>query len=205
VVLDVTNELAVEKLLQRVVTETRVLDYMFNNAGIVASGPFEQMDTRTCQRIVAINLWGVIHGTRHAYAIMRRQGHGHIINTASTAGVTPVARSVPYAATKHAVVGLSTSLREEAREHNIRISVVLPGLVDTGIFSSAMTTTDYDYVGQIQRMPLRKISPDMAAEEILYGVMRNKMFIVFPAYNRILVTLYRLMPTCIGRLINRVT
>lgn len=205
VMLDVTDETAVKNLLGRVVAECHSLDFVFNNAGIVTSGHFEHMDTQTWQRIIDINLWGVIHGTQHAYAIMCEQGHGHIINTASTAGVTPVARSIPYATTKHAVVGLSTSLREEARGRNIRVSVVLPGLVDTGIFSSATTVNDYDYVSSIQRVPLRKISPDQAANTILRGVAANDGYIVFPLYNKLIIFLYRLAPALVGRLLNLAT
>lgn len=203
--LDVTDEQAVQTLLQDAVKTHGTLDLLFNNAGIVVSGHFEDMTPVVWQKIIDINLWGVIHGTQHGYRIMQQQGHGHIINTASTAGITPVAGSIPYAATKHAVVGLSTSLREEARKHNIRVSVVIPGLVDTGIFASATTVNQYDYLGQIRRVPLRKISPEQAATAIVQGVMRNKAFIVFPAYNRWLVMLYRLMPSIIGRLINHVT
>jgi NAD(P)-dependent dehydrogenase (short-subunit alcohol dehydrogenase family) len=205
VCLDVTDEKAVQSLLDSVVTRHGTLDYLFNNAGIVVSGHFEDMNKAVWQKIIDINLWGVIHGVEHGYRIMLKQGHGHIINTASTAGITPVADSIPYSATKHAVVGLSTSLREQARYHNIRVSVVIPGLVDTAIFSSATTVNNYDYLGTIQRVPFRKISPDQAAQEILRGVMKNQGFIVFPAYNKLLVMLYRLLPESIGRLINRTT
>lgn len=203
--LDVTDEQAVQALLQEIARTHGSLDLLFNNAGIVVSGHFEDMNPAAWQKIIDINLWGVIHGTQHGYRIMQQQGHGHIINTASTAGITPVAGSIPYAATKHAVVGLSTSLREEARKHNVRVSVVIPGLVDTGIFNSATTVNNYDYLGQIRRVPLRKISPEQAAATIVQGVMRNNAFIVFPAYNRLLVMLYRLMPALMGRLINQVT
>ncbi|HQQ64467.1 MAG TPA: SDR family oxidoreductase [Pseudomonadales bacterium] len=203
--LDVTNETAVKNLLGRVVAECHSLDFVFNNAGIVTSGHFEHMDSQTWRRIIDINLWGVIHGTQHAYAIMCEQGHGHIINTASTAGVAPVARSIPYATTKHAVVGLSTSLREEARSRNIQVSVVLPGLVDTGIFSSATIVNDYDYVSSIKRVPLRKISPEQAANAILRGVAANNGYIVFPPYNKLIIFLYRLAPALAGRLLNLAT
>lgn len=203
VALDVTDEPSVKSLLARVVTEQGSLDYLFNNAGIVVGGEFEFTDKAAWQRIVDINLWGVIYGTQHAYALMRKQGHGHIINTASTAGVAPVAKSTAYAATKHAVVGLSTSLREEGRRHGIRVSVALPGLVDSGIFDAAINLQGHDYAAEMRKVPLRKISPEQAASTMLNGVARNRQYIVFPAYNRLIVGLNRLMPALTGRLLNR--
>lgn len=200
--LDVTDEAAVATALQRVAAERGSVDYLFNNAGIVVGGPLEGMDAATWRKIVDVNLWGVVHGTQHGYALMREQGHGHIVNTASTAGVTPVAKSAAYAATKHAVVGLSTSLREEARRHGVRVSVAIPGLVDTGIFNAATNVRGYDYDAAMRKVPIRKITPQQAAEHILRGVQRDKPYIVFPAVNRVIVALYRLFPAVMGRLIN---
>ena len=201
--LDVTDEAAVKSLLARAVTEHGRLDYLFNNAGIVVGGDFEKMDSATWRKIVDINLWGVVHGSQHGYALMLKQRHGHIVNTASTAGVSPVAKSTAYATTKHAVVGLSTSLREEARLHGIFVSVVIPGLVDTNIFSTATNLKGHDYDAAMKRVPIGKISPLQAAQAILAGVARNRQFIVFPAYNRVIVGLTRLMPGFMGWLINR--
>ena len=203
VVMNVTDEAAVKTLLDRVVAERGHLDYLFNNAGVVVGGDFENMDFNQWRKIVEINLWGVIYGAQHGYALMLKQGSGHIINTASTAGVMPVAKSTAYAATKHAVVGLSTSLREEARKHGIRISVVVPGLIDTNIFQTAINLKGHDYDAAMKKVPLRKISPGQAAKSILAGVEQNRQFIVFPAYNRAIVFLNRLMPGLMGWLINK--
>lgn len=201
--LNVTDEIAVKALIDRVVAEQGRLDYLFNNAGIVVGGDFEAMDFSAWKKIIDINLWGVIYGTQHGYVAMVKQGHGHIINTASTAGVMPVAKSTAYAATKHAVVGLSTSLREEGRKHGIRVSVVIPGLVDTNIFAGATNLAGHDYADAISRVPIGKISPAQAAQAILQGVEANRQYIVFPAYNRIIVGLSRLLPGVMGWLINR--
>lgn len=202
-VLNVTEEGAVKTLLDRVVAEQGRLDYLFNNAGIVVGGDFESMDFTVWKKIVDINLWGVIHGTQHGYALMVKQGHGHIINTASTAGIMPVAKSTAYAATKHAVVGLSTSLREEGRKHGIHVSVIIPGLVDTNIFSGATNLKGHDYAAAISKVPIGKISPGDAAQAILHGVAGNRQYIVFPAYNRIIVFLNRVFPGLMGLLLNR--
>jgi NADP-dependent 3-hydroxy acid dehydrogenase YdfG len=201
--LDVTDERAVEALIESVVAEHARLDIVVNNAGIVVGGDFEDMSVDAWKKILDVNLWGVIHGTQHAYAQMVKQGHGHIVNTASSAGVLPVAKSTAYAATKHAVVGLSTSLREEARRHGVRVSVAIPGLVDTAIFKSATNLDGYDYDAAIDRVPIRKISPEAAARATLEGIVRDEPYIIYPLYNRAIVGLYRLFPGFMGWLINR--
>lgn len=203
--LNVTDEPAVKALLDRVVAEQGNLDYLFNNAGIVVGGDFENMDFDKWKKIVDINLWGVIYGSQHGYALMLKQGHGHIVNTASSAGVFPVAKSTAYAATKHAVVGLSTSLREEARKHGIRVSVACPGLVDTNIFTSATNLKGHDYDAAIKKVPIGKISPAQAAQHMLAGTAKNLPYIVFPFTNRVIVSLYRLMPGLMGRIVNQQT
>lgn len=200
---DVSDRAAMAAVVGRAVAERGRLDFMFNNAGIVVGGDFREMTADAWRRIVDVNLWGVVHGTELAYAQMCRQGSGHIVNTSSSAGVLPVAGSVAYAATKHAVVGLSTSLRAEATGHGIRVSVVLPGLVDTGIFESATNLAGYDYAAAVDALPLAMVAPRIAAGQILRGVAKNKQFIAFPGYNRILIGLNRIMPGVVGPLINR--
>ncbi|MEV6768276.1 SDR family oxidoreductase [Nocardia sp. NPDC051030] len=203
VVADVSDRDAMAKVVDRAVAETGQLDLMFNNAGIVVGGEFAEMTDAAWQKIVDVNFWGVVHGSHVAYARMLEQGSGHIVNTASSAGVMPVARSTAYAATKHAVVGLSTSLRIEAAERGIRVSVVLPGVVDTGIFDSAVNLDGYDYRRTIDKLPFAKVKPLDAADAILHGVSKNKQYIAFPAYNRILIGLNRLMPDVMAPIINR--
>ena len=203
VTVDVTDASAVRDLLEKTTADHGRIDYVFNNAGIFAASGFDETSDDVWKRMIDVNLWGVIHGCRAAYPIMRQQGFGHIVNTASSAGVMPVAGSVAYAASKHGVVGLSTSLRAEAAEHGVRVSVVVPGLVDTEIFDTARDLTGVDYGKRIDRLPFRRISPDQAASAILAGVDRNRQFIAFPRYNRVLWRLSRLAPNLMSGAINR--
>lgn len=204
-VVDVSQEQQVKTLLKQAQRSTGRLDYVFNNAGIVVGGDFENMTTDQWRRIVDINVMGVAYGSLYAYQMMLAQGHGHIVNTSSSAGFTPVAKSTAYAATKHAVVGLSSSLREEGRGCGVRVSVVAPGLVDTNVFGSAINTQGFDYDASIQKLPVKKISAEAAARHILRGVRRNRAVIVFPFYNRLLLGLYRWFPRLMGRIINTQT
>ena len=78
-----------------------------------------------------VNVHGVVHGIQAVYPIMIRQHSGHIVNTASMAGLVTTASPASYAATKHAIVAMSKSLRLEAERHNVQVSVLCPGMIRT--------------------------------------------------------------------------
>ncbi|MCP4591902.1 MAG: SDR family oxidoreductase, partial [bacterium] len=140
--LDVTQAEAVQALVEQTVSEHGRLDYMFNNAGIAIEGEVRDMTLDQWRRIVDVNLWGVIYGTTSAYRVMVGQGFGHIVNTSSGAGLAPVALGTAYSATKHAVVGLSTLLRAEGAGLGVKVSVVCPGAIRTGIVDASVYVTD---------------------------------------------------------------
>jgi len=111
--LDVTVADDVDAVVNRTLDRHARLDYMFNNAGITIGGELRDVTRDQWRRIIDINLWGTINGTRSAYRVMTERGTGQIVNISSAAGLTPSPLNAPYAATKHAIVGLSTSLRPE--------------------------------------------------------------------------------------------
>lgn len=112
--LDVMDCSAVEQVVRETVARTGRLDYMFNNAGIFISGGVQLYSMADWDHIINVNIRGVIHGVHAAYPVMIAQGFGHIVNTGSIAGLIPSPGEVAYATTKHAVVGLSKSLRAHA-------------------------------------------------------------------------------------------
>jgi NADP-dependent 3-hydroxy acid dehydrogenase YdfG len=112
--LDVTDPDAVQAAVHDVVERAGRLDLMFNNAGIVWGGDTELLTLEQWNAIIDVNIRGVVHGVRAAYPHMIRQGHGHIVNTASMAGLTAAGQITSYVMTKHAIVGLSLALRSEA-------------------------------------------------------------------------------------------
>ena len=121
--LDVSSQEQVEHVVHDVVRRHGRLDYMFNNAGFVIAGDTIEMTSDQWRKIIAVNLEGVIWGTMAAYRIMAKQRFGHIVNTASCAGLSPLPLSTPYSMTKHAVVGLTRSMRPEADWHGVKLSV----------------------------------------------------------------------------------
>lgn len=130
---DVTDFPAMEQLVRETVRRTGRLDYIFNNAGIAIGGNVYHYGIADWNQIVDVNLRGVINGIQAAYKIMMEQGFGHIINTASMAGLMASPGAVAYATTKYGVVGLSKSLRAEAAQIGVRVSVLCPGVIRTPI------------------------------------------------------------------------
>ncbi len=178
------------------------LDYIFNNAGIAVAGEVYDMSLDHWRRIIDINLWGVIYGTHAAYPIMVKQRSGHIVNVASTAGLVAFPTCTPYATTKHAVVGLSSSLREEALEFGVKVSAVCPGFIKTNIFEAAvMANASRD--GLVSAAEEAGMEVDKAALKILRGVERNQRIINFPGQARLFWLLHRLHPDALGFIYRR--
>jgi NAD(P)-dependent dehydrogenase (short-subunit alcohol dehydrogenase family) len=189
--LDVSRADDVQSLVDKTLAEHRRLDFMFNNAGIGVGGEVRDLDMAHWRRIIDINLLGVIHGINAVYPAMIKQGSGHIINTASLAGLIGAPAMVPYATTKYAVVGLSTSLRAEARGLGVKVSVVCPGFVQSGIYEAA-TVAKASMSDLMSKLPFTPMDVGVAAKMILRGVERDRAIIVFPFYARLLTWLIRL-------------
>ena len=199
---DVAEAAPVQALVDETVAEGGQLDYVFNNAGVGFAGDVRDTSLEQWRRVVDVNLMGAIHGVVAAYPVMARQGWGHIVNTASGAGITPFAPLTPYCAAKFGVVGLSAALRQEAAPLGVRVSVVCPGSVATGIFKTAILA-NLPRERFFGAMSFRQITPEAAAESILAGVQRNRGYIVFPAEVRRLWWLYRLSPALFERMAAR--
>ena len=197
---DVRDYSAVEHVVGDTLSRTGRLDYIFNNAGIAIGGPLSAHSIDDWNRIVDINLLGVINGVHAAYQVMLKQGFGHIVNTASMAGLSAAPGAAAYAATKHAVVGLSRSLRIEASVDNIRVSVLCPGAIRTPILQGGgkygKSYADMT-PAQERRMwdKVRPMSPDVFAEKALAAVARNKAIIVIPSWWKMFWFADRLFPS----------
>jgi NAD(P)-dependent dehydrogenase (short-subunit alcohol dehydrogenase family) len=198
--IDVTDFPAVEKLFQETVKRTGRLDYVFNNAGIVIGGLVNRYGIEDWNQILDINLRGVINGVQATYRIMMAQGFGHIVNTASMAGLLPGPGNIAYTTTKHAVVGLSKSLRVEAAQMGVRVSVLCPGFIRTPILEGGGK-----YGKMLFEIPLEKqrciwekfkpMSPDLFAKKVVNSVARNKAIIIVPSWWRLFWWIDRLSPS----------
>jgi len=191
--LDVTQPDAVDTLVNDTVRIHGRLDYMFNNAGIGIGGEVRDLSLDQWRKAIDVNLWGVIYGVRAAYAAMTKQGSGHIVNTASAAGLVGEPGLIPYSVTKSAVVALSTALRAEGEAFGVRVTVICPGFVDTAIYENAIgVKIDKDKF--LANLPVKLVSAEYTARKILRGVERNQSIVAFPFYIRLLWWMTRIHP-----------
>lgn len=191
-ILDVTDFTAVKELVDDSMSEHGHLDYMFNNAGIGVLGEAQEFSYEDWRRVIDVNLYGVVHGVAAAYQVMVAQGSGHIVNTASLAGIVPVPGVISYTASKYGVVGLSEALREEGRKYGVKVSVVCPGLISTPIYRN-LKLVGMDDKRASDRGPVG-MSVERCARAVLSGVERNKAIIPVTAYTTALWVLHRISP-----------
>src|SRR5262249_25867294 len=193
VTLDVSDAEEVQRLVDETVAKHGRLDFIFNNAGIGVGGEVQNLKLEDWRRVIDINLMGVIYGTSAAYQVMIRQGFGHIVNTASLAGLISGPGMAPYVAAKHAVVGLSKSLRVEAAIYGVKVTAVCPGFIQTGIYDAG-TYRNFSKEQLLKKIPFKMLPSQDAAQIILRGIEKNKAIIAFPFYARFFWWLHRLSP-----------
>jgi len=162
------------------------VDVLCNNAGVAVGGWMEDTSLEDWEWVIGANLWGVIYGCNFFYPRMIEQGGGgHIVNTASGAGLLPLPITIAYNTTKFAVVGLSETLRAEAALHGIGVSVLCPGFIATNVVRNARVvsgtnrSSPAEVKDKIERFFTRRnYTPDQVAAAVVKGVERNKGVIV---------------------------
>ena len=163
---NVTKQEQVQKLIHDAALYKGHLDFLFNNAGIGATMPFETVTLDIWKKVIDLNLWSVIYGIDTAIPIMRKQGFGHIVNTSSIAGILPPPYQAVYSTTKYAVTGLTECLRYELHDEGVYFTTVCPGNVATAIWKGI-------------DVPADATPADEAAQIILEGVANKESIIVF--------------------------
>jgi NAD(P)-dependent dehydrogenase (short-subunit alcohol dehydrogenase family) len=207
--LDVADGDRVAELVRQVHRQHGRIDQLFNNAGIGVGGEPEELDLAHWDRVIDVNLRGVVHGCHAAYPLMREQGSGHIVNTASLLGlVAPNGQAAPYAMSKYGVVGLSLGLRAAAAAHGVQVHVVCPGVIDTPILDApdvAGLPTPPSLVGVDRREAFaemgfkRPYPPDRLAEDVMRGVERGDAIIIAPRQARVMWRVARHSPGAVLR------
>ena len=198
--LDVTDHDSLEQLVRDTVARTGRLDYMFNNAGIshgMGAGA-RHYNIEDWRRIIEVNLMGVINGVQAAYRVMIEQGFGHIVNTASMAGLVPSPGTTSYVTTKHAIVGLSQNLRAEAEQLGVQVSVLCPGVIRTPFLEGGKYARHIGEVSKEQYKDMwekrKPMAADAFARAALDGVAKNRGIIITPTSWKGFWWLYRLAP-----------
>lgn len=178
---DVADPVAMEDFAKSVRHDLGVPDVVVNNAGIGMAGAFLDHSAEDWQRILDVNLWGVIHGARLFGAQMAERGEGgHIVNTASAAAFTPSRSLSAYATSKAAVLMLSECLRAELAGQGIGVSAICPGIVNTNITRTSrfvgLSAEDQSRSRQraARAYAMRNFGPDGVAKQIVAAVRGNR-------------------------------
>jgi NAD(P)-dependent dehydrogenase (short-subunit alcohol dehydrogenase family) len=159
------------------------VDVLVNNAGIMPVTPFEQESDDSIRRQLDINVYGVIVGTQLAVRRMQARGRGHIVNIASSAGKAGVPGIATYAATKHAVVGLTEAVRAECRGSGVELSYVMPITVNTQLIE-----------GLVDKRGVKRVEPEDVAKEIVDALELGRVDVYVPRELRASVVLGTLLP-----------
>jgi NAD(P)-dependent dehydrogenase (short-subunit alcohol dehydrogenase family) len=197
--LDVRDPAAFKSLCNDVAKKHGRLDFLFNNAGIGVGGELSTYGVRDYDDVYDVNLRGVSYGIHAAYPIMMRQRFGHIVNTASVAGLIVSPGNGSYAASKHAVVALTKGLRMEGKRYGVRASALCPGAIRTPIVTggkygrSNVPLTHDQMLAAWER--LRPIDPETLVKRALPRILSNDAIIVVPGWWRVLWLLDRVSPS----------
>lgn len=199
--LDVADAAAVAECVGEVVERAGRIDLLFNNAGITWGGDTELLTLDQWNAIIDVNIRGVVHGVAAAYPVMVKQGHGHIVNTASMAGLTAAGQITSYVMTKHAVVGLSLALRSEAAGRGVGVLAICPTAVETPILDKGALGgfVGRDFYRMGQRSTTFASADDLAADT-LHAIERNKALLVWPRQARMAWRFARYAPGLLQRM-----
>jgi NAD(P)-dependent dehydrogenase (short-subunit alcohol dehydrogenase family) len=187
---DVSDAEQVQALADATVERFGAIHVACNNAGVAAGGLSWDVPLDTWEWVFGANLWGVIHGTRSFVPVMMQQTEGHVVNTASIAGLVAGPFMGPYNASKHAVVALSETLHHELAlmAPHLKVSVLCPGWVNTRIGDSVRSRPDADgeqnaaiagMASVLQPLLDNGMAPDAVAAKVLDAI-RAEQFWVLP-------------------------
>ena len=164
---DVTRLDEVKRLVDQAVAAHGRIDVMINNAGLMPHSPLERLKIDDWNRMIDVNIKGVLYGIAAALPHMKAQRSGHIINVSSVAGHKVRAGGAVYAATKHAVRIISEGLRQEVKPYNMRTTIISPGAVATELVDSI---TEPDIAEAMRKGYETAISPDAFANAVIFAM-----------------------------------
>jgi NAD(P)-dependent dehydrogenase (short-subunit alcohol dehydrogenase family) len=188
---DVTDGRAVEALLARTLSELGACHLVCNNAGVFTAAPLLETSEAQWRRVIDTNLWGVIHGCRVFGQHFAAQREGHILNTASAAGLFPVPGMSAYSTSKFAVVGLSQQLRYELAHVGVGVTVLCPGVLKTRMAHAAGVGLEHL---DLEEMVKNAASPEGLAKKAVRAVRQNRAIVLYGGEAGVF-RLLRLMPS----------
>lgn len=182
---DVSKLESVQAAAQKTLETFGKVHVLSNNAGVAVGGYSETCNMRNWNWVVDVNLWGVVHGLQaFVPKILEQDEGGHVISTASMAGMVGLRGAGPYNATKFAVVGMMETFAADHRRHNIDASVLCPGIVATNIGDSGRNRPE-EYGGVVRpsdkdrtsEMLAQGLNPDIVGDLVLEAMLADQFYI----------------------------
>jgi len=179
---DVSNKSDWQNVFDKTMERFNDAHLIVNNAGIAILGDALTISDEDYKRVMDIDFWGVFYGSRIFGEYFKEKQEGHIVNISSAAGLAGAPYFAPYSAAKFAVTGFSETLRAELSDFNIGVSIVCPGVVDTGIIDAVKVQHKQEEKEHNAAKDLiRKMagSTDTLAKKIINGIKNNEMYILY--------------------------
>ena len=206
--LDVTEREAFELYADAVVEHFGVVNQVYNNAGIAFAGDIEISQFKDIEKVMDVDFWGVVNGTKVFLPHLIASGDGHVINVSSVFGLFAVPGQAAYNAAKFAVRGFTEALRQEmaVAGHPVKVTTVHPGGIKTNIVRNMTTIGDVDHAQLTKTFDkkLANTSPEKAAKIILDGVRKNRARVLVGPDAKVLDLIVRLTGSGYQRLFSTV-
>lgn len=181
---DISDYGEVRGFASEVHTLSGPLDILVNVAGVALFSQVEDMEHKDWDRVVRINLWGPIHGIEcFVPEMVRARRPGHIVSVSSAAGIIGLPWHAVYAGTKHALVGMSESLRYDLRKHGIGVSVICPGAVKTGLVQTVEIHASPPNIAKLRKLFLKHAATPEQVAGMIVDAVRKDRFLVITAGN----------------------
>ena len=190
--LDVTDRQSFTEFLDNVEDQLGPIDVLVNNAGLIAVGNAVDEDEAVSRRVLDVNIWGVMLGTKLGAHRMLARGRGHVINIGSLGSVLPAAGLATYGATKHAVLGYTDTVRMENRGRGVHFSVIMPTLTNTEMIA-----------GFGHARGFKNAEPEDVARAVVGVIAKPKPRVFVPRSIGIVISAQRFMPQRVSEAIGR--
>jgi NAD(P)-dependent dehydrogenase (short-subunit alcohol dehydrogenase family) len=179
VMTDVRELDSLHQLLAQTLARFGRCDVMVNNAGVFHANTLLGAPIEQWRRVIDTNLWGVIHGSHVFGTHFVKVGAGHIVNTASAAGLFPAVGMSSYSTSKFAIVGFSQQLRWELAAQGVGVTTLCPGVVNTGI--GAAKGVGLDHLVDVAALTARSPKPEGLARKVRRAIEKNKPLVRYGA------------------------
>jgi short-subunit dehydrogenase len=174
---DVTNDESIKNMFLKATEDNRVLDVVFNNAGLGFVKELKDLTTTEIRQMADTNFTGMIIVSKFAAEVMSRQKYGHIIMTSSMAGLLTLPQWAVYCGTKWGITGFADSIRIELKKYNIKVTTIHPGTVSTHFFDKDKANIDVKALGD------SGTTAEVVADEVYNAIFTNKQKVIVPKGN----------------------